>query len=680
MSFLTPFFFLGAAAVAAPILVHLVRRTRARRIQFPALLFVRQVPQRTIRRRTLQNLLLLVLRCLAILLIVIAFTRPFFTTRAARNASGAGATVILLDNSLSMRREQLFANAQSRAEAAVNDAASNEQLAVVTYGNRYNLVNRFTNDRNRLLTTIRSSSPGWEGTNYEQALRGAESLLTELRPNGPKRIVMISDFQASGWNQANATFKLASDTQLTTLDVGDPNPPANVAVTNLEARGVVFNQKYSDNLAVQISNFSDTARDHVEVTFQLNDQTVEKRDIHLDSNDNKVVEFSNFNLNEGANRATIEIASNDFAHDNRFYFTLRREVPNKALIIESGARGANDTVHLQSALTTNDDLPFNFTVKTTGSVDPAAIAENSLVILNDSGPLPNAVADTIVRFVKAGGQLIVSTGPRTDASTFNKSLESITPAELKEAVQTKPGESTSITSVKFDHPIFEIFQQSGRLASAQVIGYYRSEPRNNASVLARFEDGSPALLESLPDKGRVLMFTTSLGPSWNDLPLTPIYLPFIHQMIRYAGSRDDSAWYGLGQTFTVRKEAEGIPAVDSPGGNRLGETRLTAAGDLLVTANEPGFYRVRYPGHPDFAAVDTDGTEGDFRKLDFGQFVSAVTGGAGNAEGSVANSAITGEETEGRQHIWWSLLLIALLLLVAESIVARRTKVARMVG
>lgn len=666
--------------MAAPILVHLVRRTRARRIQFPALLFVRQVPQRTIRRRTLQNLLLLVLRCLAILLIVIAFTRPFFTTRAARNASGAGATVILLDNSLSMRREQLFANAQSRAEAAVNDAASNEQLAVVTFGNRYNLVNRFTNDRNRLLTTIRSSSPGWEGTNYEQALRGAESLLTELRPDGPKRIVMISDFQASGWNQANATFKLASDTQLTTLDVGDPNPPANVAVTNLEARGVVFNQKYSDNLAVQISNFSDTARDHVEVTFQLNDQTVEKRDIHLDSNDNKVVEFSNFNLNEGANRATIEIAANDFAHDNRFYFTLRREVPNKALIIESGARGANDTVHLQSALTTNDDLPFNFTVKTTGSVDPAAIAENSLVILNDSGPLPNAVADTIVRFVKAGGQLIVSTGPRTDASTFNKSLESITPAELKEAVQTKPGESTSITSVKFDHPIFEIFQQSGRLASAQVIGYYRSEPRNNASVLARFEDGSPALLESLPDKGRVLMFTTSLGPSWNDLPLTPIYLPFIHQMIRYAGSRDDSAWYGLGQTFTVRKEAEGIPAVDSPGGNRLGETRLTAAGDLLVTANEPGFYRVRYPGHPDFAAVDTDGTEGDFRKLDFGQFVSAVTGGAGNAEGSVANSAITGEETEGRQHIWWSLLLIALLLLVAESIVARRTKVARMVG
>src|SRR6185369_6462378 len=102
MSFLTPLFFLGAAAVAAPILVHLVRRTRARRVQFPALLFVRQVPQRTIRRRTLQNVFLMLLRCLAILLIVIAFTRPFFTPRSsAKQTSAAGATVVLIDNSLS---------------------------------------------------------------------------------------------------------------------------------------------------------------------------------------------------------------------------------------------------------------------------------------------------------------------------------------------------------------------------------------------------------------------------------------------------------------------------------------------------------------------------------------------------------------------------------------------------
>ena len=682
MSFLTPLFFLGVAALAAPILVHLVRRTRARRVQFPALVFVRQVPQRTIRRRTLHNLLLLLLRCLAILLIVIAFTRPFFNSgSAARDNSAAGATVILIDNSLSMRREGLFAEAQRRAQSALDEARNDEQIALVSFDKRYTVVNRFIADKNRVRTGVETLSAGWDGTDYEQALRGAESLLSETETTGPKRIVMISDFQAPGWTPASATFKLSNNTQLTTLDVGGNNPPPNVAVTNVEARGVVFGQKYLDNLVVHVSNFSDTPRDHIQVDFQINDQTVEKRDISMNSRDSRVVEFTGFNLNEGANRCTIDIVSGDFAPDNRFYFTLRRETPAKALIVESAARGRSDSLHLQSALTTNEDLPFTFTLKSAGSVDPTSISDYALVVLNDTGPISPALADTLTKFVNAGGQLIVSTGPATQADSFNTSLQQILPVTLGEAVQPKSGESVAITEVKFDHPIFEVFQASGRLASANVIGYFRSEPRQNAAVLARFEDGSPALVEARTGKGRVLLFASSLGPSWNDLPLTPLYLPFLHQMVRYAGTREESAWYGLGQTFTVSKQKEAAPpAVDTPGGARLSENRLTPDGDLLVTAREPGFYRLRYNAAPGFAAVNSDGAEGDFTKLNFNEFVAGVTGGAGSAEGSEANRNFTSEEVEGRQRVWWSLLLVALLLLLAESFLARRTKMVKMIG
>src|SRR6476659_5117468 len=406
MSFLTPLFFLGVAALAAPILVHLVRRTRARRVQFPALIFVRQVPQRTIRRRTLHNLLLLLLRCLAILLIVIAFTRPFFSGgSAAKNNTAAGATVILIDNSLSMRREGMFAEAQRRAETALDDARNDEQIALVSFDKRYTILNRFIADKNKVRLGISSLSAGWDGTDYEQALRGAESLLTEIETTGPKRVVMISDFQMPGWTAASATFKLANNTQLTTLDVGGNNPPPNVAITNVEARGVVFGQKYLDNVVVHVSNFSDTPRDHVQIDFQINDQTVEKRDISLNSRDSRVVEFSGFNLTDGTNRCTIDITTGDFAPDNRFYFTLRRETPAKALIVENAARGHSDSLHLQSALTTDDNLPFTFTLKSAGSVDPATIAEQKLVILNDAGAVNSPLADALVKFVNAGGQL-----------------------------------------------------------------------------------------------------------------------------------------------------------------------------------------------------------------------------------------------------------------------------------
>jgi hypothetical protein len=681
MSFLTPLFFLGVAALAAPILVHLVRRTRARRVQFPALVFVRQVPQRTIRRRTLQNVLLLLLRCLAILLIVIAFTRPFFSGgSAAKDNSAAGATVILIDNSLSMRREQMFAEAQRRAEAALDEARIDEQVALLTFDKRYTVVNRFTGDKTRLRSAIGTLGAGWDGTDYEQGLRGAESLLGEIQTTGPKRIVMISDFQATGWNHASATFKLSNNTQLTTLDVGGNSPPWNVAITNVEARGVVFGQKYLDNLVVHVSNFSDTPKDHILVDFQINEQTVEKRDISLNSRDSRVVEFTGFNVNDGVNRCTIDIFSGDFPTDNRFYFTLRRETPAKALIVESASRGRSDSLHLQSALTTNEDLPFTFTLKSTGSVDPASISDYALVVLNDTGPISPALADTLSKFVSGGGQVIVSTGPRTEVQAFNTALQQITPATLREAVQTKAGDSVAITEVKFDHPVFEVFQESGRLASANVIGYFRSEPRANAMVLARFEDGSPALLEARTGKGRVMLFTSSLGPSWNDLPLTPLYLPFIHQMVRYAGAREENSWYGLGQTFTVAKDREAPPAVDTPSGARLSENRLTPDGDLLVTAREPGFYRLRYNERPGFAAVNIDGAEGDFTKLNFPEFVVGVTGGAGSAEGSAANSNLSGEEVEGRQKVWWSLLLIALILLLAESFLARRTKMVKMIG
>jgi hypothetical protein len=682
MWFISPLFWLGVAAVGAPILVHLVRRTRARKIEFPALTFVRQVPQRTIRRRTFRNLLLLILRCLAILLIVIAFTRPFFSRRSsAKDNSSAGSTVVLIDSSLSMRREQMFPNAVQRAASIIEEASNGERLAVLTFGNRYEAINRFTNDKTRLRSILKSLGPGWEGTDYEQALRGAESLLGELKSESRKRVILISDFQASGWNQANASYKLSSDIQLQTFDVGGSNPPPNVAVTNVDAHGVVFGQKYAENLSVQLSNFSDTPRDRLAVDFQINDQTVEKREVNLNARETKVVEFTGFNLTEGANRCVIEVMSGDFAPDNKFYFTIRREAPAKALIVESAARGRSDSFYLQSALNLSDAMPYNFTVKTAGAVDPAGVADNALVILNDSGPLSPSLAENLKRFVENGGQMIISAGPHTDTNSFNQSLRDASPATLTEAVQNKASESVAITDIKFDHPIFEVFRDSGRLAAARVFGYVRSQPKPNATVLARYEDGSPALVEGNAGKGHVLLFTSSLGPSWNDLPLTPLYLPLVHQMIRYVGRREAGSWYALGQSFRVAKESKGdAPAVDAPDGARLTDNRLTADGDVLVTGRQPGFYRLRYAERPDFAAVDLNMAEGDFTKLDFGAFINGVTGGAGKAEGREAARNFSDEEIENRQKVWWPLLFLALLILLTESLLAQRIKMARMVG
>jgi hypothetical protein len=200
-------------------------------------------------------------------------------------------------------------------------------------------------------------------------------------------------------------------------------------------------------------------------------------------------------------------------------------------------------------------------------------------------------------------------------------------------------------------------------------------------VLARFEDGSAALMEANVGKGRVLLFTSSLGASWNDLPLTPLYLPFVHQMIRYVSSHEEGSWHALGQTFRVAKAGNTEPpAVDSPDGARLTDNRQTQEGDLLITGRQPGFYRLRYATRPGFAAVDLNAAEGDFTKLDFAAFINGVTGGTGKAEGREANRSFSNEEIENRQKVWWPLLFVALLLLISESVLSQRIKVAKMVG
>src|SRR5215218_1153047 len=173
MSFLNPFFLLGLAALAAPVLVHLVRRTRARRVEFPALVFVRRVPQRTLRRRTLHNLLLLALRCLALLLIVFAFTRPFFTgAEAGAAAGGARHTVILLDASLSMRHEGRFAEGLRRADALVGEAQEGERFALLTFDEGHEVVSGFDADRGAVRAALAGFKAGYGATDYEQALRG----------------------------------------------------------------------------------------------------------------------------------------------------------------------------------------------------------------------------------------------------------------------------------------------------------------------------------------------------------------------------------------------------------------------------------------------------------------------------------------------------------------------------
>ncbi|HKQ79379.1 MAG TPA: BatA domain-containing protein [Blastocatellia bacterium] len=682
MSFLNPLFLFGLAAVAVPVIVHLVRRTRAPRVEFPSLMFVRRIPQRTIRRRRMQHWLLFALRCMAFMLLVSAFVRPYFGSGQADADRGLRANVILFDNSFSLRYGNRFDQAKQRARAIIDETRGNEPTMLVTFGQNYESQNKFTKDTGQLKAALDSLKPGSDATDYVQALRGAEGLFKESAA-ADRRIFLISDFQGAGRNEAEASYRLPSNIKLVTIDVGEQNSP-NLAIMDVGLEPMIYQAKYSNKLTGRIANFSDEEKTGVRVEFQLNDYPVAKREIKIAPRDAATVEFADFNLNEGVNRGVIVIDGDNFTFDNRYNFTLRRAEQMKALAIETATRGRSESFYLRNALTTGENLPFNLEIKSAGSVNPADLGAYRVIILNDA-PVNQALAAGLIKFVEGGGGLVIATGPHTEPAAFNQVFQNFAPAKLEESVRLTGGRGADyvvMSEVKTDHPIFEVFKRSGRLATAHVFGYVRATPGEGAGVIARFEDGSPALIEATRGGGKLLLFTSTLDASWNDLPLTPIYLPLVRQMARHLGERDESASILVGETFTAAPDKDGTPpAVDSPNGERITDRKQTNTGELIVVAREPGFYRLRYTGNSDFAAVNLAGKESDLTRLDLNGFVTAMTGADPNTvAGKTAQERLSNEEIEGRQRVWWMLLAAALLLFITEAVLSRRMKMARAIN
>ncbi len=94
-SFLFPVFLIGSAAIAVPIVLHLMRRATAPLFQFSAVRFLQRVPVEQARRKRLRELLLLALRVAALLLLAVAFARPFLS---ASDGAGAAVTVVVVDS------------------------------------------------------------------------------------------------------------------------------------------------------------------------------------------------------------------------------------------------------------------------------------------------------------------------------------------------------------------------------------------------------------------------------------------------------------------------------------------------------------------------------------------------------------------------------------------------------
>ena len=201
MNFLNPWLWLGLGALAAPVFLHLRRRDRETVVAFAALRFLDDQP--TVRQAPLQlrQILLLLLRALAVLLLVAAFARPFFTPRDEHTTSS---TVYLFDNTFSRQADPRWEADKRLIVDALRAAGPRHQMAVVELAGQARVLAGWGDTPAMAAAAVENLSHTHQRGAFLAGFRLANSLLQQSLGE-KKSLVFLTDNQQNQWEESAGT-------------------------------------------------------------------------------------------------------------------------------------------------------------------------------------------------------------------------------------------------------------------------------------------------------------------------------------------------------------------------------------------------------------------------------------------------------------------------------------------
>ncbi len=563
---------LGAlAALAIPVIVHLMFRRRARPVALGTLQFLKVVLRDNARKRRIKRYLLLALRLACVALLALLFARPFLL--AGEPTEGDRLVVVLVDRSASMA----LAGGTPPIDRAAAELAKIQgrlgrgaRLQVAAFDREVFPVAQLADAPKAI------AGPSAAGTDADAAMAWARDVL--VRSGGKsKDLHILTDLQRSGLGRGDPA-KVPSDVAVHLVDLGRAFPK-NVAVTGLAASPASPRPGEPVVVAATVRNSSPLPSEGLAVKLRLEAEgattIVEERTIAtLDGDASATVEFSIPELAEGLWRGHVAVESgDDLPFDDRRYLALAVAPPSRVLVVD-GDPGRSpmeaETYFLKAALRlapegeTYAKAPFDPRVidllEARGGLPD--LAKTAAVVLANVADLPTADARALLGFVERGGGLVVFTGDRMTAESSASLVDAGLGVGRVSGPASEPGRPWRLDRWEADHPLLRPFSEPehGDLRRPAFTGITKIAPDPSARVLARFRGGDPALLERSVGRGKVVWFASSCDRGWGDWPRGRLFLPMVHQMMAYAS--------GLADGGPVRPE---VAAHDRPPGLVEGE-------------------------------------------------------------------------------------------------------------
>lgn len=175
-----------------PIVLHLLSRRAARRVQFSDLTLLRAVDARARPKARLREMLLMAARCVLLAALILAAAAPAFRGDAAAGGQGLD-LVLLLDASYSMQAHDgvrmRFDAAREAGRRLLKRLAPGDRVAVGVFDEALKAPLAW-GDARAADAALAGAKPGWRGTDSDLALSAARQLL-EAAPRGRKRAVVV---------------------------------------------------------------------------------------------------------------------------------------------------------------------------------------------------------------------------------------------------------------------------------------------------------------------------------------------------------------------------------------------------------------------------------------------------------------------------------------------------------
>ncbi len=689
MHFLHPWFLLGLGAVAAPVIIHLVFKMKARVVPYPSVRFLQQVDRKVARRQKIRELLILLLRCLAIALLALGLAGPIVKPSGGGLGSSGTAAAVVLDDSYSMgmldAEGPIFGRARGLARSILKTLGHGDAACLLT-SRREPAMSRDPAGLAAELDRM-EASPG--AATLGPLVKVAAGLLGRT-PAAQRELYVISDFQERAADFQGADLASPDFTAIL-VPVSSPRRD-NLGIVSLEALSPFATSEAPFRVRVVLANRGPESVGR-NLKVRVDGLAVAEQMIFVPGRGTSTVAANLRFDRAGWKTVSAELEEDAIPADNRRLLSVRVRPQLRALSCREAVEGTMPrSFYLETALNPGGSAQTGVRIVT---CRPAALGEQDLadfsaVFLVECLPADEEASAALRAFVASGGSLVIVAGPDMDPDAFNESLGArddlgpLSPAAFSGASGSErdPAGYQSIREVDLRHPVFALLRRGDPpidLGSAAFYRIVRTEPaeREGARVLARFGNGQAAVVERPFGLGKVILVASALHTDVTNFPLKVAFLPFMHSLMAYLAQPGGISGVRVGEPLRLRIPKERAP--ETVRSSRAGSDPREVSGEISGSSAIFDFGPAGAPGMVTFewstadrlesrmVAINVDPEEGSLERADPARLVP----GSHLVRDARELAALLGRIRQGRNLSGW-LLALALLAALAESILANR--------